>query len=233
MDSQMKVNMLSKAVAAVLLGGALSLGGIAHADTPTVTQYTYDQGDNVVKVTDPRGLVTSYVHDGLGQLWQQVSPDTGTTGFSYDSYGRRTSMTRADGTQTTYGYDGVNRPVSISASGQTQTFAYDTCTNGVGRLCTDSDATGATSYTYTPEGWVSGRGIAMPGATYALGYGYDAMGHLTTVNYPDGNQAIYTYANGVVASVAYKIGGTTVSGASAITYRPMDAAMSTWTSTTT
>jgi len=53
------------------------------------------------------------------------------------------------------------------------------------------------------------------------------------VNYPDGNQAIYTYANGVVASVAYKIGGTTVSGASAMTYRPMDAAMSTWTSTTT
>ena len=109
-------------------------------------------------------------------------------------------------------------------------FACDTCTYGIGRLCSDSDATGATSYSYTPEGWIAGRGFSMGGTTYAIGYSHDAMGHISTVNYPDGNQADYTYAEGVVSGVSLTVGGSTVNGASAITYRPADQAMSAWTS---
>lgn len=198
--------------------------------TTTVTQFTYDAGDHVASVTDPRQLVTTYTYDGLGQLWQQVSPDTGTTTYNYDGYGRRSSMTRADNSQTTYGYDGLNRITSLTAGGQTQTFTYDSCTNGIGRLCSDSDATGATSYTYTPEGWIAGRGFSIGGTTYALGYGHDSVGHVTSVNYPDGNQANYTYTNGVVSSLTLKMGSNTVTGATAISYQPMNAGMGGWTS---
>lgn len=92
---------------------------MAHpvAAATSVTQITYTPGDQVAKVIDPRGLVTTYAYDGLGQLWQQASPDTGTTSYSYDTYGRRSTMTRADNTQTTYGYDSVNRVTSLSAGG--------------------------------------------------------------------------------------------------------------------
>ncbi len=215
----------------VALIAVLLYGPFTHAaGTTTITQITYDAGDQVATVTDPRGLVTTYAHDGLGQLWQRTSPDTGTTSYGYDSYGRRSSMTRADGVQTSYGYDGINRLTTISAGGQTQSFTYDTCTNGVGRLCGDSDATGATSYSYTPEGWMAGRGFSMGGTTYAIGYSRDAMGHLTTVNYPDGNQANYTFTDGVVSGVSLTVGGTVLNGATAITYRPADSAMATWTS---
>jgi RHS repeat-associated protein len=196
----------------------------------TVTQFTYDAGNHITRVTDPRGLVTIYAYDGLGQLWQQVSPDTGTTTYNYDGYGRRISMTRADNVQTTYGYDGLNRTTSVTAGGQTQTFTYDTCTYGIGRLCSAADATGTTSYSYSPEGWLTGRGFSIGGTTYSLGYGYNALGQVASVVYPDGNQAIYGYTRGVVSGVTLDVGGTNVTGASAITYRPMNAGMSGWTS---
>jgi RHS repeat-associated protein len=212
-----------------LLCGLLCLGAPALGAT-TVTKITYDAGDRVVSVTDPRNLVTTYTYDGLGQLWQQAGPDTGTTSYGYDAYGRRTSMTRADGTVTGYGYDTLNRPTSVTAGGLTQLATYDSCTNGLDRLCTASDSTGSTSYTYTPEGWLAGRGFSIAGTTYALGYGYDPMGHLATVNYPDGHEATYSYADGVVSGVTLNIGGNSVAGASAVSYRPGDLAMAGWTS---
>jgi RHS repeat-associated protein len=198
--------------------------------TTTVTQITYDTGNHITSVTDPRQLVTSYTYDGLGQLWQQVSPDTGTTTYNYDGYGRRASVTRADNTQTTYGYDGLNRTTGVIAGGQTQTFTYDTCTHGVGRLCSAADATGTTSYSYSPEGWLTGRGFSISGTTYSLGYGYNALGQIASVVYPDGNQALYSYTQGVVSGITLNVGGTNVTGASAITYLPMNAGMSSWTS---
>lgn len=77
---------------------------------------------------------------------------------------------------------------------------------------------------------MAGRGFSMGGTTYAIGYSHDAMGHLTTVNYPDGNQANYTFTDGVVSGVSLTVGGSVVNGATAITYRPADSAMATWTS---
>lgn len=201
---------------------------LAHGQV--VTQFSYDPGDHVNQVTDPRGLVTSYTYDGLGQKWQQVSPDTGTTSFSFDTYGRVASMTRADGSQTTYGYDGISRRTSMSAGGLTQTFAYDSCTNGAGRLCSAADATGTSSYTYSPEGWITGRGFSIGGTAYSLGYSYNALGQVTAVVYPDGNQALYTYSYGVVSAVQVKVGSTVSNAATGITYQPNDLAMAQWTS---
>lgn len=223
------VRQLSVVISAILLASAIS-PTIALADSPTVTQISYDAGDHVTSVIDPRGLATSYSYDGFGQLWQQVSPDTGTTNYSYDAYGRSASMTRADGTTTTFSYDSLSRMVSLTAGGQTQVFTYDSCTNGIGRLCALNDSTGSTSYTYTPEGWLSGRGFSIAGTAYALGYNYDAIGHVTAVNYPDGNQAVYSYTNGVVSSVQLSVGGNVTNAATSVTYQPGDAAMTQWSS---
>lgn len=220
-----------------------------------ITSYTYDAGDHVTGVKDPRGLTTAYMWDGLGQLWQQNSPDTGITGFAYDAYGRLAGKTRASGVQVSFAYDALNRPVSQIAAGTTHAYTWDVCTNGIGRLCaatveTSNDdpvppgavATQAVAcpcatpvdsvgYSYSPEGWITGRNFNYTGgASYGLGFAYDNMGHLAVVDYPDGNQALYDYTNGVVADVRFKVGAYTVSGITGIDYRPLDLAMSSWTS---
>lgn len=196
-----------------------------------ITQYTYDSGGQVTQVTDPRGLVTGYAWDGLGQLWQQQSPDTGTSNYGYDAYGRLSSFIRADGTQTYLGYDSLNRLVSRSATGAVQTYTWDACSNGEGRLC--GAATGATSvdYSYTPEGWVAARGIShTSGPSHLSGFTYNALGQLASIAYPDGNAAYYDYTRGAVSGVRLKVSGNTVNGITNVTYRPMDGAMSKWTS---
>lgn len=197
-----------------------------------VTSYTYDAGNHITHVTDPRGLVTGYAWDGLGQLWQQVSPDTGTTNYGYDAYGRLSSFIRADGTQTYLGYDALNRLTSKAAGGVTRQYTWDSCTNGKGRLCAASNqGYDSVGYSYSPEGWITGRSFSISGGpTYGLGYAYDNMGHLAVVDYPDGNEALYDYTDGTVADVRMKVGTYNITGVSGITYRPMDLAMSNWTS---
>jgi RHS repeat-associated protein len=218
------------ATSLALFGALFVASTTAHADSPVVTKYTYDPGDHVTTVTDPRGLVTAYNYDGLGQLWGVSSPDTGITTTNYDAYGRRSSLTRANNATTTYSYDAISRLASISAGGQTHTFGYDSCTNGLGRLCSVSDAIGSIAYSYTREGWIAGRGFSISGTTYALGYSYDALGHLATVTYPDGHQATYSYSEGAVSGITFTIGSTQLSAASNVTWRPMDAALTSWTS---
>ncbi|MGA7439532.1 MAG: RHS repeat-associated core domain-containing protein [Luteibacter sp.] len=209
-----------------------ALGRVAtttDADQKT-TSYTYDAADRVILVVDPRNNVTSYDYDGFGQRWRQVSPDSGTTSYTFDANGLLQAMTRANGVQTTYAYDGLNRVVSRTADGLTQHVAYDSCSNGAGRICRVFDAVGATSYSYTPEGEIGGRGFSFDGTTYALGYAYDSLGRMSAVLYPDGNRVDYTYSYGLVASATLTANGVSTSIASGVTYRGGDASLSGWIS---
>ncbi|WIG56108.1 MAG: hypothetical protein OJF61_001896 [Rhodanobacteraceae bacterium] len=197
-----------------------------------ITSYTYDAGDHVTGVEDPRGLVTTYAWDGLGQLWRQVSPDTGATAFQYDAYGRLSYKQLASGMPEYFGYDALNRMVSRGTSEYgSQSFTWDSCTHGIGRLCVSTTGTDSVGYSYSPEGWITGRSFNISGSpSYSLGYSYDNMGHLSVVDYPDGNQALYYYTDGAVSQVNLQVGAYLIGGVDDITYRPMDLAMSGWTS---
>ncbi|WP_187775837.1 RHS repeat-associated core domain-containing protein [Luteimonas suaedae] len=184
------------------------------------TKFEYDAAGRLTKVTDPRGKPTTYVHDGFGQLWAQASRDTGTTTFEYDSYGRRTRMTRADGTVTTYGYDSMGRAISVQAGGQTQSFAYDSCSNGKGRLCQVVDPYGQIDYTYTPEGLPVTRQQKIGNAGFDQSYAYDNMGRLTGISYPNNVAVGYGYRYGRVRAVTATINGATHTIANNIDYRP-------------
>jgi RHS repeat-associated protein len=192
-----------------------------------ITRYAYGVTGRVASVTDPRGLVTSYTYDGFGQLWSQVSPDTGTTNFTYDAYGQRTSMTRAAGTTsavtTTYSYDSEGRVISRTAGTKTQSITYDSCANGIGRVCTLADSTGSVAYTYTPTGKVATQSTQYAGGgTASFSYTYDSLDRVSSAfNVLSGVLTNYTYSYGRLSAVTTTINGVTSNVVTGMTYQPM------------
>jgi RHS repeat-associated protein len=193
-----------------------------------VTNFAYDVQDNLVQVTDANQATTRYVIDDLGNRLQLQSPDAGTTGFVYDNAGNLVQSTDAKGQVTTRTYSAGNRLLTVDRVGvsEDETYAYDTCANGLGKLCSitsgnneyvayDYDGFGRPSLVVTPAG-----GIA---------YSYDAKDNITAITYPSGRRVSYLHNSaGQVTQVTLLDGVRTTVLANNINNLPMGPAIS-WT----
>lgn len=183
------------------------------------TSYAYDRAGNLAEVTDPRGQKNSYQYDGLGNLLRLTSPDTGVTQYQYDIAGKLTRMTRANALATIYSYDNAGRIIKAVTGSESQSWAYDSCINGKGRLCSITDTGTSTSYSYTKEGTLASQTTVINGTSYVTGWAYDAQGRISSITYPGGNQAFYEYdALGRVSAVKAKIGSATYTIVSNMAY---------------
>ena len=171
------------------------------ADRP-VTMFDYDERDNLVKVTDPKGLDTHYGYDGLNDLVSLISPDTGTSTYTYDSAGNRVSKTDARNVQLMYVYDALNRLTAIQRANTgpggpvtLAEFSYDQWEPGsgcgytaaIGRLTRFSSNAGTTYFCYDHRGNVERKfQAAVGGPERALAYRYDLADQVQQVGYPSG-----------------------------------------------
>ena len=169
--------------------------------TANPTSYQYNRQGALTQVTDPTGLATTYTLNGHGETLTQVSPDTGTTTFTYNAASSVATRTDARSIQATFSYDELNRVTQIAYPDETQNFAYDTCTNGVGRLCSITDRAGTTNFTYDLWGRVASKSQTVGTLTQSMGYSYNASGQLATVTTPSGRQVVYSYSNNRPASI--------------------------------
>ncbi|TAH47107.1 MAG: hypothetical protein E6Q43_05805 [Dokdonella sp.] len=127
-----------------------------------------------------------------------------------------------------HGYDTLGRVQTVSSGVETQTFAYDTCLNGKGRLCTVSDDSGNSSYEYTDYGQTTKIHVLYDtkGGGYlgngTMNYTYDKLGRLTGIH-GDGapTELVYSYASGQLSGVSFTSGSSTQTLASAFSYEPM------------
>lgn len=152
-----------------------------------VTQYAYDDQNNLVSVTDPKSNDTTYSFDDFGRMQTQVSPVTGTTTYTYDEAGDLTSTTDANSATTARTFDLLNRVLTATstrtlAPTETLTWTYDSTTAGnygLGRVATMSDSSGTTTYDYERRGLErdDSNDTVPVGATYT----YDADGNRTTL----------------------------------------------------
>ena len=171
------------------------------------TLYAYNGRGDLTQVTDPKGLVTAYTLNAFGELQTQSSPDTGTTTLTQDPAGNVLTRQDARGVVATFSYDALNRvltasyPAYGSDPAETVTYTYDSCSNGIGRLCSIADKTGTTSYAYDIRGRVTAKSQAVAGVTQSLSYGYNSVGQLATITTPSGQAINYGYQNNRPVSV--------------------------------
>lgn len=170
--------------------------------TSNPTTYAYNRQGVLTQVTDPTGLSTTYTVNGHGEVLVQASPDTGNTTFSYDPAGNMETKLDARNVLATYTHDALGRVTQVSYPDETVTYVYDSCTQGVGRLCSLTDKTGTTTWTYDFWGRVATRSQAVSGLTQTIAYTYNAVGQLASITYPSGRIVTYGYANNRPVSVS-------------------------------
>src|SRR6185437_3836573 len=124
-----------------------------------VTTYAYDYLKDLTNVTDANGNVRNFTFDGLGRRLsaQDLHPSSsltfGTWTYAYDNGGNLTQKVDPDGNTVNYTYDVLNRPVleKLGTVGKV-TYAYDTCTDGVGLLCSVTTPSLTTTDAYNALG---------------------------------------------------------------------------------
>jgi len=185
-----------------------------------ITSLAYDADGNLVEVKDPRDLRTQYAYDGFGAMVSSVSPDSGTTSLQYEAYGLLRNIVRNDGSQVSFGYDALGRRTSEVSADSSRTFAYDSCENGAGRLCSANTPTVAKSFGYTPQGLLSSQSQTWNGKTDSAAFVYDGLGRVTGISYPGGVSVGYGYTGGELRLMQVTTNGVTSTVVSNTTYRP-------------
>ena len=166
------------------------------------SRFAYDARDNLVRVTDPKGLDTEYAFDGLDDLVQVRSPDTGTTLLGRDAAGNVVARTDARGVAIGNSWDEQDRLVLQRAPSDAQPLRleYDVAPAdcaageafGVGRLARMTDESGSTAWCHDRLGRVVRKVQSVAGgSTLTVGTTYNAAGRIVALSYPSG--AVVTY----------------------------------------
>ena len=170
------------------------------------TRYGYNVRNELTRVTNAQGHVTSFTWDTAGQQLALHDPDMGVTTYAYDAAGQLIRQTDARNKVTTYTYDALGRPLITRFNDSSQSsYSYDSATvnNGIGRLAQVAYPGGARRINaYTAAGNITSETRTVDNQNRTFSYSYDVLNRLKTLTYPDQHSVSYSYdAAGRLASV--------------------------------
>jgi large repetitive protein len=145
------------------------------------TTFTYDQFNRQLSRTLPGGATETWQYNTLGQLTQHLDFKGQKETSSYDSRGRlQGKQWLAVGSQTPgdsvgYHYDSLGRMDSYTDSRGTTSYSF----NLDGRATQIASPEGTLNYSFNPA---TGQHTRTWTAYSDIGYGYDQLGRLETVN---------------------------------------------------
>lgn len=160
--------------------------------------FAYDHQDELLSVTDPRGLETKYTLDSFGALTSLKSPDTGITTIALDRAGNLQTIRDARGVVMPFEYDAPGR---ITRHGNSRYQYGVPGTSSTGKLTTMTDDSGQTAFGYDGFGRLmtstrigtAALGSRRFGFAYEYGTTGSSTGHVQSITYPSGNRVDITY----------------------------------------
>ncbi len=173
-----------------------------HGSTTLTTSYNYNGRGDLIKITDALGNIRNFTYNALGQRLtaqdMHASSDTtfGTWTYTYDASNNLISQLDPKAQTVNYTYDDLNRPLTedyTGATGTEVTYAYDTCVNGKGRLCSATNSAATEAKEYNALGLVKKETKTISAVNYITQYDYDQAGNQTLITNPDNSQVKYLY----------------------------------------
>jgi len=166
------------------------------------TTYAYDPLNNLTTVTDHAGNLTTITYDSLGRKLAMDDPDMGPWTYAYDAVDNLTSQTDARGVTISFTYDLLNRLTQkayadspLTSHLSPVTYTYDTPAQpfSTGQLTGITDGSGSSRFEYDQLGRLTTETKTVDGHPSTVHRSYDLLGRLTSLTYPDGDVASYTY----------------------------------------
>ena len=189
-----------------------------HNDSETYsTLYSYDLLGNLTRIEDALDNERGFTYDALGRLKSSedlhapADATFGTTYYTYDNSGNLTLKVDPKSQVIVYTYDDLNRVLTEDHTGDAGVevnYNYDSCTEGVGRLCTATSQDAITNYTYNVLGLIDAETRTINSTDYTTGYDYNRAGNTSLITYPDASEVKYEYnAAGQLEKVSKKESG--------------------------
>ncbi len=155
-----------------------------------VSLYEYDSAGNLIKQTDPNGVVTSCKYNGLGMITEKNNSLNGRTQYEYDCFGQNVKITDGTGSKVMK-YNAFGEPESFVYGANSELFEYDSDGNVIRHTACDKDmGENVTEYGYDKAGFVTEikTGMGTENITY------DGAGRISVrENLRTGISKTYTY----------------------------------------
>lgn len=163
---------------------------------------------------DALNRVTRYSYDSYGNLNKLIDAKTQVTNFTYEYGFRLKTVTDNAARVTTYTYNALDQPLTVAAPGVRYSYAYDSANRL--KSVTDSRASKALNYTYSPGGKLL---ITQDSDANRTDYLYDSIGRLIGVWAPNLDYVSFGWdaggrmmekwlSNGVNSQYVYNIDST-------------------------
>jgi len=177
-------------------------------------EYQYDVLGRLLKTYDQEERLSgSTVYNTLGQVERDWDIDSYLSEYTYDLNGNVETIVTPNGDTIKNYYDDLNRVDRIEVFArwsedlgeprswlEVLDYTYDSCVNGVGRVCRVDDGIYGTSmvYSYDEKGRVTGTSETLNyqegSETFSTSYGYDSAGNVISVTYDNSGDVIeYEY----------------------------------------
>lgn len=170
------------------------------------TNLSYDALDGLTRIYDSdRSIQIEF--DSLGRRKGVLDSMLGRWSYTYNQAGLVETATDPGGARATYKYDAIGRVLHKTYSGPglatlASDFRYDGYREGIGKLTSRVDNSGATTWLYDVSGKLIATIRSIGEKTYVTQQAYDEDGNLTQKIYPDGVTLRFENENGFLRRVS-------------------------------